>query len=124
MDRDVLNRMLIGKNMLKKSLKAIYDAEEIFSKKLHSSLSEYDAILMPTIPILPPTIKEVQKSVSIYDKNNRLALRNTRIAISLRMCAVSLPLSESLPIGMMLCKPLGKDEELLNLADNIFNIIK
>lgn len=124
MDPDVLKRMIMGKNMNKGSIKAIYDTEEILSKKLHLSMDTYDAILMPTIPILPPTIDNVRSSAKTYDKYNRLALKNTRIANSLRMCAITLPCPGSLPIGIMLCKSLGKDEELLNLAENIFNIIK
>ena len=123
MDRDVLNRMFLGKRMTKLSLMAIYEAEKKLSKKLHFTMDNYDAILMPTIPILPPTINEVKKDIKTYDKFNRLALRNTRIANSLRLCAISLPLPEDLPIGVMLCKSLNKDEELLNLAETIFNVI-
>jgi len=122
-DRDVLNRMLLGKRMTKLSLVAIYEAEKKLSKKLHFTMDSYDAILMPTIPILPPTISEVKKDIKTYDKFNRLALRNTRIANSLRLCAISLPLPEDLPIGIMLCKSINKDEELLNLAETIFNVI-
>jgi len=124
MDRDVLNRMLMGKKMIKSSLNTIYDAEETLSQKLHFSIDKYDAILMPTIPILPPTIKKVKKNIKTYDKYNRLALQNTRIANSLRLCAITLPLPENLPIGVMLCKSLGMDEKLLNLANTVFNIIK
>ena len=123
MDRDVLNRMFLGKRMTKLSLMAIYEAEKKLSKKLHFTMDNYDAILMPTIPILPPTISEVKKDIKTYDKFNRLALRNTRIANSLRLCAISLPLPEDLPIGIMLCKSINKDEELLNLAETIFNVI-
>ena len=122
-DRDVLNRMLLGKRMTKLSLVAIYEAEKKLSKKLHFTMDNYDAILMPTIPILPPTISEVKKDIKTYDKFNRLALRNTRIANSLRLCAISLPLPEDIPIGIMLCKSINKDEELLNLAETIFNVI-
>ena len=122
-DRDVLNRMFLGKRMTKLSLMAIYEAEKKLSKKLHFTMDNYDAILMPTIPILPPTISEVKKDIKTYDKFNRLALRNTRIANSLRLCAISLPLPEDLPIGIMLCKSINKDEELLNLAETIFNVI-
>ena len=124
MDKDVLNRMLRGKEMEKKSLNSIYNAEESLSKSLHISIDNYDAILMPTIPILPPTIQKVENDRKTYDSFNSLALRNTRIANSLRLCAISLPLPEKHPIGIMLCKALNKDEELLNLAETIFNIIK
>jgi Asp-tRNA(Asn)/Glu-tRNA(Gln) amidotransferase A subunit family amidase len=66
----------------------------------------------------------VQNNAEIYDKYNKLALRNTRIANSLRMCAITLPCPEDLPIGIMLCMSLNKDEKLINLAESIYNIIK
>src|SRR6056300_23770 len=84
MDKNVLHRMLIGKKMTKSSLDTIYQAEEKLSKKLHISMDKYDAILMPTTPILPPTIAKVNKNMKEYDKFNKLALQNTRIANSLR----------------------------------------
>ena len=124
LDRDVLNRMLMGKKMTQSSIKTIYDAEENFSKHLYSSIDEYDAILFPTVQILPPTITEVQESSETYNKYNKLALKNTRIANSLRLCAISLPCPDDLPVGIMLCMSINKDEKLLNFAENIYNIIK
>ena len=124
LDRDVLNRMLMGKKMTQSSVKTIYDAEENFSKQLYSSIDEYDAILFPTVQILPPTITEVQESSETYNKYNKLALKNTRIANSLRLCAISLPCTDDLPVGIMLCMSINKDEKLLNFAENIYNIIK
>ena len=59
-----------------------------------------------------------------YNKYNKLALKNTRIANSLRLCAISLPCPDDLPVGIMLCMSINKDEKLLNFAENIYNIIK
>tara|TARA_B100000686_G_scaffold338737_1_gene411698 strand:- start:1321 stop:2685 length:1365 start_codon:yes stop_codon:yes gene_type:complete len=123
-DKNVLNRMLKGKTINQNSLKIIYDAEELYSKKLNISTSDYDALIMPTIPILPPEINKVTNDERIYNKYNTLALRNTRIANSLRMCAITLPCPSNKPIGIMLCMNKGNDEKLLTLADTIYNIIK
>ena len=116
--------MLMGKKMTQSSVKTIYDAEENFSKQLYSSIDEYDAILFPTVQILPPTITEVKESSETYNKYNKLALKNTRIANSLRLCAISLPCPDDLPVGIMLCMSINKDEKLLNFAENMYNIIK
>jgi len=124
MDKNVLNRMLMGKTMQNSIIKSIKDAEESFSIKLHSSINKYDAILMPSVPILPPPISLLANNENIYDKYNKLALRNTRIANSLRLCAITLPCPEDLPVGIMLCMPLGKDKKLINLAESIYKIIK
>jgi len=123
-DKNVLNRLLMGKKMRNSTIKFIKDSEENFSNKLHSSINKYDAILMPSVPILPPPINLVANNEKIYDKYNKLTLRNTRIANSLRMCAITLPCPEDFPVGIMLCMSLGEDEKLINLAENIYKIIK
>ena len=123
-DKNVLNRMLKGKTINVNSLKTIYNAEELYSKKLAISTSDYDALIMPTIPILPPAISKVINNQEVYNKYNTLALRNTRIANSLKMCAITLPCPSSKPIGIMLCMNKGNDEKLINLAEHIYNIIK
>tara|TARA_B110000238_G_scaffold139271_1_gene150194 strand:- start:335 stop:685 length:351 start_codon:yes stop_codon:yes gene_type:complete len=116
--------MIQGKLMKIDSIKIVKDAQKKLSKKLDSTLNNYDCILMPTIPILPPKIKDVTNNEKLYDKYNMLALRNTRIGNVLPMCSISLPCPGSLPIGLMLSMPISKDNKLINLAETIFNIIK
>ena len=124
MDINVLNRMYQGKHMKQNSIKIIEDSQIALSKKLYSSIENYDAILMPTVPILPPKINEVQSNEKLYDKYNMLALRNTRIGNVLPMCSISLPCPGDLPIGIMLSMSIKNDEKLINLAESIYNIIK
>jgi len=124
MDINVLNRMYQGKYMKQSSIKIVEESQIALSKKLYSSIENYDAILMPTVPILPPKINEVQSNEQLYDKYNMLALRNTRIGNVLPMCSISLPCPGDLPIGMMLSMSIKNDEKLINLAETIYNIIK
>ena len=124
MDINVLNRMYQGKHMKQNSIKIIEDSQIALSKKLYSSIENYAAILMPTVPILPPKINEVQNNEKLYDKYNMLALRNTRIGNVLPMCSISLPCPGDLPIGIMLSMSIENDEKLINLAESIYNIIK
>ena len=124
MDINVLNRMYQGKYMKQSSIKKVEESQIALSKKLYSSIENYDAILMPTVPILPPKINEVQSNEQLYDKYNMLALRNTRIGNVLPMCSISLPCPGDLPIGMMLSMSIENDEKLINLAETIYNIIK
>ena len=124
MDINVLNRMYQGKHMKQNSIKIIEDSQKALSKRLYSSIENYDAILMPTVPILPPKINEVQNNEQLYDKYNMLALRNTRIGNVLPMCSISLPCPGDLPIGIMLSMSIENDEKLINLAESIYNIIK
>jgi aspartyl-tRNA(Asn)/glutamyl-tRNA(Gln) amidotransferase subunit A len=124
MDINVLNRMYQGKHMKQNSIKIVENSQIALSKKLYSSIEGYDAILMPTVPILPPKINEVQNNEQLYDKYNMLTLRNTRIGNVLPMCSISLPCPGDLPIGIMLSMSIENDEKLINLAESIYNIIK
>ena len=124
MDINVLNRMYQGKHMKQNSIKIVENSQIALSKRLYSSIENYDAILMPTVPILPPKINEVQNNEQLYDKYNMLTLRNTRIGNVLPMCSISLPCPGDLPIGIMLSMSIENDEKLINLAESIYNIIK
>ncbi len=118
-DKNVLNRMLLGKRMKTSVVKKIKKAESTLSKRLHLLIKDYDALLMPTVPILPPKLDEVTFDEIKYDKYNKLALRNTRIINSLNLCAITLPCPVEIPVGLMLCMAYNEDERLLNLAYHI-----
>jgi aspartyl-tRNA(Asn)/glutamyl-tRNA(Gln) amidotransferase subunit A len=51
----------------------------------------YDAVLLPTSPILPPDLARLQSDHDYYVEENLLALRNTRIGNLMNVSAVTLP---------------------------------
>ena len=123
-DSNVLNRMHRGKEMDIQSVNIIKSKQKKLSKKLYKRLDLYDAMLMPTVPILPPKIYDVESSEESYDKYNMLALRNTSIGNILPMCAITIPSNNHyLPLGLMLYKPIGEDFSLLRTAEEYSKII-
>lgn len=82
-----------------------------------STFARYDALVMPTTPILPPALDTLTGDDG-FTSSNLAALRHTLIVNVLDGCAVSLPLSgpEGEPVGLMLFAGPGRDEALLSLA--------
>jgi aspartyl-tRNA(Asn)/glutamyl-tRNA(Gln) amidotransferase subunit A len=74
-----------------------------------------DAVLMPTVPILPPKVDELLADPDHFTARNLLALRNTRFANTLGLCAITLPLPEKASGLQLLGKPFG-DARLLSIA--------
>lgn len=53
--------------------------------------ASYDAVILPTSPILPPHAERLMTDDSYYVTENLLALRNTRIGNLMGLCALTLP---------------------------------
>lgn len=80
-------------------------------------LAPYDALVMPTVAILPPTLKEIADDAS-YSRFNLLSLRNCTLINMIDGCAISLPIASSngAPVGLMLAGLPGQDHALFSIA--------
>jgi aspartyl-tRNA(Asn)/glutamyl-tRNA(Gln) amidotransferase subunit A len=77
----------------------------------------FDALVLPTSPIVAPTMQEVA-TPDDFTRRNLLLLRNTSIGNFFDLCAISLPirLGNALPCGLMLFGRHGHDHELFQIA--------
>lgn len=77
----------------------------------------FDAVLMPTVPLLPPPIAAVE-NVDEFTRINMLMLRNCSVGNFLDRCAISLPCHKpgEAPVGLMLMGEHGGDEKLFAVA--------
>ena len=72
----------------------------------------FDAVLVPTSPILPPNRERLMTDSDYYVSENLLALRNTRIGNLFGLCALTLPTSQpSCGISLM-AAPMAEDRLL------------
>jgi aspartyl-tRNA(Asn)/glutamyl-tRNA(Gln) amidotransferase subunit A len=72
----------------------------------------YDAILVPTSPILPPDAQRLMDDDAYYVSENLLSLRNTRIGNLMGLCALTLPTAQpSCGISLM-AGPMQEDRLL------------
>ena len=86
-------------------------------RAMGARLSDLDALILPTSPIVPPTITEVSTAEG-FTTNNALVLRNAAIVNFFDLCAISLPLPRAggLPVGLMLVARNGQDRTLFRMA--------
>lgn len=80
----------------------------------------YDAVVLPTCPIIPPAVSEVAQE-SEYNRINLLLLRNTAVGNFLDRCAISLPCHApgEAPVGLMLMGEHMGDARLFQVATDV-----
>ena len=99
----------------------ILAARRGFIARANARIAPYDALLMPTAPILPPRIADLATDEAAYAKANLAALRNPTFINMLDGCAISLPLTATggAPVGLMLAGAAGRDAEILAIAAGV-----
>ena len=81
----------------------------------------YDALLWPTVAIVPPPIAELVADAEAYARINALVLRNTSAVNVLDGCALSLPLAADggAPAGLMVVGRRGEDAAVLRIGAGV-----
>ncbi len=95
------------------ALRKIGDCRRRYDAAMH----DVDAILTPTVPIIPPRIADLT-TMDAYLAMNTEVLRLTEFANRLDLPSVSLPgsLGEREPIGLMLTGRRGADAAMLDIS--------
>lgn len=75
----------------------------------------YDAVILPTSPILPPDAARLMTDNEYYITENLLAMRNTRIGNLMDLCVLTLPTSQP-SCGISLMMGPGQEGRLLRLG--------
>ena len=89
-------------------------------RRIDKPLADFDAVLMPTTPIIAPPLQDLE-SDDAYLRTNQLVLRNTSVVNFLDRCAISIPCHEdgTAPVGLMLMGAHGSDRRLLGVAATV-----
>ena len=82
-----------------------------------AATQDFDALVLPTVPIVPPRIAELDAEAD-FNRLNLLTLRNTAPANFLDRCAISLPCHRpgEPPVGLMLMGETMGDARLFAIA--------
>ena len=82
-----------------------------------ASTREFDALIMPTVPIVAPRIADLDDERD-YNRINLLILRNTAVGNFLDRCSISLPCHREgePPVGLMLMGETMGDAKLFSIA--------
>ena len=112
---EILERFRLGKTFSGPDYVAAWAALEAARLAYDAATAQYDAVLLPTAPILPPDLERLNSDHDYYVTENLLALRNTRIGNLMGLCALSLPTGHS-SCGFMVMSAPNTEEALLRLG--------
>jgi aspartyl-tRNA(Asn)/glutamyl-tRNA(Gln) amidotransferase subunit A len=89
-------------------------------RAMDACMTELDALVLPTVPIVAPTLAEVATAEG-FGRRNATLLRNTNPINFFDLCAISLPLPRQggLSSGLMLVARNGHDQRLLDIAASV-----
>jgi len=93
-------------------------ARRAIQASMDAATRDYDAVLMPTCPLVPPSIAQLEQDAIEYNRVNLLQLRNPALGNFLDRCAISLPchVPGEAPVGLMLMGETMGDARLFSIA--------
>jgi aspartyl-tRNA(Asn)/glutamyl-tRNA(Gln) amidotransferase subunit A len=116
-DPFVLSRIERGKEQDAADYIELMWAREEMIARFNAATAPYDALLMPTVPVIAPSLRELADPEAARIAN-MLVLRNPAIANFFDRCAISIPCHQAgdAPVGLMLVGETGADRRLLAIA--------
>lgn len=111
----ILERFRTGREVRAMDYVAAWRRLEAIRREWAEQMAEFDAVLLPTSPILPPDANRLMTDADYYVAENLLALRNTRIGNLMNLAVLTLPTSQP-SCGMSLMGRTGQEERLIHLG--------
>lgn len=117
-DPRVVSRIARGEAMSAADYIDLLQARRRWIGEVEASIAGYDALLMPTVPIVAPVVAELVASDEAYFRANGLMLRNPTMINFLDGCALSIPCHESgsAPVGLTVAGPAMSDQRILAIG--------
>ena len=117
-DPRVASRILRVKQMDAADYFDVLRAREDIIERSNTITANFDAVVMPTTPLVAPPIKDLNADEGLYTSSNILMLRNTFCFNFLDRCALSIPmhLEGEPPTGLMVVGETMEDQKLLSIG--------
>ncbi len=118
---DVYKRLTSSVNITLDQYKKAQEIQSQFKQELEQILQEFDAVLLPTLPIIPPKVSEITDSLKLL--NLTAYVRPFNVS---GHPAISIPLQteQAEPVGLQLVSGLNQDEKLCAIAQLFEKYIK
>jgi aspartyl-tRNA(Asn)/glutamyl-tRNA(Gln) amidotransferase subunit A len=116
-DPRVRARIQIGATQSAADYLGLLAARKTFIADVGRRIAGFDALAMPTVPVIPPRIADLATD-DAYFRINSLVLRNSTVINFLDGCAISIPIQESgqAPVGLTLACREDLDRQLFRCA--------
>lgn len=116
-DPRVRVRILRGREMSAADYIDVLAARAAWIDAVEARIAPFDALIMPTVPVIAPKIDELADDAT-YGATNLLILRNPSLINFLDGCALSVPCHRpgEAPVGLMIAGAAGRDRTVLSIA--------
>ena len=117
-DPRVAMRIRRGERMSAADYIELHQTRNAWIARMANSLSRFDAMLSPTVPIAPPPIAGLVADDNAFFAANGLLLRNPSVVNMLDGCALSLPCHQAgqMPVGLMVWSSALRDDTVLDAS--------
>lgn len=114
----ILDRFRLGATFSAADYVAAWQKLAVLRQSWMAQTVEYDAVLLPTAPILPPHAGRLMTDDNYFVSENLLALRNTRVGNIMGLCGLTIPTGIPCTGLMALARPMA-EEHLLRIGTAI-----
>jgi aspartyl-tRNA(Asn)/glutamyl-tRNA(Gln) amidotransferase subunit A len=119
-DPRVRVRILRGRELSAADYIDLLAARSAWIAAVEARIAPFDALVMPTVPVVAPHIDELADDAA-FGATNLLILRNPTFINFLDGCAVSVPCHRSgeAPVGLMIAGAAGRDRAVLSIGQAV-----
>ncbi len=111
----ILERFRTGGTVLAMDYVAAWRRLTVIRAEWAARMAEFDAVLVPTSPILPPDANRLMTDPAYYVTENLLSLRNARIGNLMNLAVLTLPTRQK-SCGISIMGAAGQEERLIRLG--------
>ena len=112
---EILERFRLGRSHSGPDYVAAWAKLDAIREIYASAVAGFDAVILPTAPLLPPQLHRLETDHDYYVSANLMTLRNTRIGNLMGTCSITLPTGTP-SCGILLMAAADHEESLLRLA--------
>ena len=112
---EILDRFRSGKDTLARDFLGAWHKLHALQQVWLEKTAQFDAVILPSSPILPPNLERLMTDSDYYVTENLLSLRNTRIGNLMGLAGLTLP-TDVPSAGIMFLSAPNSEEKLLRLG--------
>jgi len=125
-DPRVVSRIRRGQEVSAADWIDLVAARRAWIAAVERRIAGYDALVLPTVPVVAPAVAELQASDEAYTAANLLILRNPTLINFLDGCALTVPCHApgTAPAGLMIAGANGADRRILAIGMAVEDLLR